>query len=296
MIFISTTCFDFSFLEDTAVPVENGITNIELSGGGRFYDDEFLQEKLQAFLGNPDCHIRVHNYFPIPQESFIMNFSSADEQQIQQSLALVEKATGLCRQFGVPYYSFHPGYLAQAGMANNKGHFDFEHRSFIDYDTALENFYNNFKKVRNVADQAGIKLAVENLFPRFGKIDSLNNNFAEFDAILQTLPSDTGILLDLGHLNVSATAIKFDRFGYLQQMIDKYGDRIFEIHVSGNDGSDDQHLPLTEDDWQLEALELLKPLPGATGQGVDFTLEARKLSMNELVKMHILLSQFQNSG
>ncbi len=291
MIFVSTTCFDFDFLENPSFALDNEILNIELSGGGKFYDSLFLQKQLRIFLSKKETHIKFHNYFPIPEKSFIMNFASSDEQILQNSFILAEKALDLCREFNLPYYSFHPGYLAQGGSANSKGHFDFENNSFVDYDTAFHVFLKNFIRLYELAVARCVKLAVENLFPKFGKIDSLNNTFEDFDMILSKLPEDVAILLDLGHLNVSSIALGFDRFDYLNKMVDKYGERIFEIHISGNDGSDDQHLPIQKNDWQLDALELLKGLPGPSGSGVEITLEARKLDINKINELTVLINE-----
>jgi len=282
MLFISTTCFDFDFFADNTVLLDYGISNIELSGGGLFYKYTYIKDVLDNFLKNDAAALRIHNYFPLPEKSFIMNFASGDTVQIEKSFDLLEQAVNLCSEYDVPYYSFHPGYLAQIGNANKKGHFDFQNSSFIDYPTALNNFLLNFSRIKALADKFNIKLAIENLFPRFGKIDSLNNTFNEFNEILLQLPKDTGILLDLGHLNVAASALGFDRQDYIDKMITKYGNRIFEVHISGNDGTDDQHLTVTDDDWQLDALKKLKHLPGLAGQGVSFTLEARQLDLSVL--------------
>ena len=83
--------------------------------------------------------------------------------------------------------------------------------------------------------------------------------------------------------------MNFDRFKYLEKMIGKYASRIVEIHISGNDGSDDQHLPINKDDWQLEAVQMLSELPGLDGNGVDFTIEVRRIPLERIVStVHLL--------
>ena len=74
-----------------------------------------------------------------------------------------------------------------------------------------------------------------------------------------------GFLLDLGHLNVAANYFKFDKKKVLNNLFSKYPDKIFELHMSENDGRLDSHKILPIDSWQIEFLtknrEALKDIP-----------------------------------
>jgi len=282
MIFVSSTCFQFDVIENLSIPLSGDLFKVEFSGGGTHHSLNVVCENIRSFLEHSDTNIRVHNYFPPPASSVIMNFASGNDRELLGSFAVTETAIALCAEFDVPYYSIHPGYLAQAGNENKNGHFDFKNESFLSYTKAFENLIPNLMNLRAMAAAKGVRLALENLFPRHGVIDSLNNTFEEFDEILSSLPDDMLILLDLGHLNVSASALSFDRFDYLRRLSEKYGERIVEAHISGNDGSDDQHLPVDEGDWQWDAIALLRDLPGISGDGIDFTLEARKIPLERI--------------
>lgn len=296
MIFISSTCLEFDPLDEIALLLRENLCHVEFSGGGRYHPIDEVRRGISEFLEfKLNTHVRIHNYFPSPEKSIIMNFAAGGECEIRESLSIAERALGLCSEFAIPYYSIHPGYLPIGGQEDGKGHFDFDATSVLSYSEALSNFLANFARLHELAKKREVRLALENLFPRHGVIDSLNNTFEEFDDILSALPEDVLILLDLGHLNVSATTLGFDKFDYLDKLIRRYGDRIVETHISGNDGSDDQHLPIDESDWQLDALTLLRGLPGLSSYGVDITLEARRLPIKKIRKILNLLEKPNSS-
>jgi sugar phosphate isomerase/epimerase len=73
------------------------------------------------------------------------------------------------------------------------------------------------------------------------------DEFAELDGF--------GILLDTGHLNVSATTLGFDR----AEFVERLGPRIRAFHLHDNDGSADLHRPVEPDSWALEAVRATAP-------------------------------------
>ena len=69
-----------------------------------------------------------------------MNFATLDDLELHNSLKLVEQSLSLCKKFDVPFYSFHPGYLAQDGEEKKNGHFEFQPTNFLNYKEAADNF------------------------------------------------------------------------------------------------------------------------------------------------------------
>jgi len=53
------------------------------------------------------------------------------------------------------------------------------------------------------------------------------------------LPKEVGILFDVGHVHYSQQKLK--DLSYTRRMINKIGGRITEIHLSDNDGLEDEH-------------------------------------------------------
>lgn len=285
-IFLSTTCFQYNVLENPD-RMPSFVEGVELSGNLPYYGDDSLEKLLDSFSGR--TNLLIHGYFPAPEKSLVLTFSSRDKSVMKSSFALAEKAFRLCKKYNIPYYSFHPGFLFD-GYAKPNGHFAFHMETGLSYDEALSTFLENFNALHEIAVKYGIALAVENLFENDsilgggGRRSSLNCSFEEFDNILGKLPSNSGILLDLGHLNISANYLGFSRYDYIDMMIGKYGDRIYELHLSSNNGYFDEHLPLGEDDWQMEVLNKFMVCPGIGGNGLNITVESRKCDDNVLKK------------
>ena len=54
------------------------------------------------------------------------------------------------------------------------------------------------------------------------------------------------LLIDLGHLAISANILKFDKYDFLKKVIDNFSDKIFEVHISENDFKSDLHNRVTK--------------------------------------------------
>lgn len=279
MLFLSSTAFERNILTPDGVPDVAGFPAVELSGGLPLTPAEIAMA-LERLRGHGVADILVHNYFPPPPTPFVLNFATADQTLLARCFVLADNALRLCSAVGAPYYSFHPGYRRD-GRERPDGHFEFfgSPRSMAD---TLACFHDNFPALHRIAETYGIRLAVENLFPTRAEVTSLANTMEEMEALIAPLPGDVGLLLDLGHLAVSSTILGFDRHVYLQRLLAHYGDRLFEVHLSGNHGETDAHLPLVPGDWQLGVLPLFRGLPGADGDGVRITLESRRLPLGLL--------------
>ena len=284
MIYISTTAFKKDFFEDKDDVLLKSIHGIEFSGGNGYYPEKVILEKLECLRRQGIESFLIHNYFPIPQKSFILNFSSGNEAITRQSLSLAEQALNLCRRYHIPYYSFHPGYLSD-GTEGPDGHFRFPPDSFISYENALKQYIRNMKQLHRMGTEKGVKLALENLFTAPGNVrTSLNCTFYELDEVMKSIPSDIGLLIDFGHINIASNYLNFDKYEYIDKLLAAYADRIFEIHLSANNGKFDQHLPVTDGDWQLEILPAFRTCPGIDGTGVNVALESRKLDNSVLLE------------
>ena len=66
------------------------------------------------------------------------------------------------------------------------------------------------------------------------------------------------LLIDLGHLAISANILKFDKIVFLNKIIENFGDKIVEIHISENDFKRDLHNRIFKGSWQLDALKLFR--------------------------------------
>ena len=76
---------------------------------------------------------------------------------------------------------------------------------------------------------------------------------------MRELPQDIGLLLDLGHLQISCN-FNIDKNKELDKILNMLSDRIYEIHISENDGIKDSHKVLKIVGTNaLKKLKKLKP-------------------------------------
>lgn len=110
------------------------------------------------------------------------------------------------------------------------------------------------------ADRLGVTIVLEHMpHARFGQLEA-------FVEIMQRVPL-LGFHLDSGHAKVEGAADRFTAY------LEKLGDRLRHVHLSDNDGTADQHLPLgavvrNPTDWPGHIRQLK-----ATGYDGTITLE-----------------------
>ncbi|GFK94837.1 hypothetical protein NNJEOMEG_02685 [Fundidesulfovibrio magnetotacticus] len=267
-IAVSTTVFPEPLVDPARLPDLEGIEAVEFSGGPPM-DLEGFSALARAVHVAGVRHVLVHNYYPPPPAPFVLNFATADPAILERCLDLARDALAACALAGAPHWSFHPGYRRD-GRELPDGHFAFDGEQ-ASMEKTLSRFLANFPRLQALADVAGIPLVVENLFPKPGEVTSLCNTRRELLETFDALPAGTGFLLDLGHWNVSARVLGFDRDRELDRLLDTLAPRLREVHLSANTGLADDHLPLERGDWQLDVLPRLR------GTRAVFTLESRRL-------------------
>jgi len=111
--------------------------------------------------------------------------------------------------------------------------------SETDAPARLDNFRKGLDELLKVAEQIGVKVAMENMLPGY-----LCSHSSDVRAILEEFDSPfLGICFDIGHANVGPEGI-WDGIAALQ-------DRIISFHLHDNDGTRDIHLqpPYGSIDW-----------------------------------------------
>ena len=252
---------------------------IEVSAPHQYQSIEDLKKTLVEFR-EIGCEITLHNYFPAPRDEFILNIASHDKIEIQKAKTLVTNALELSCSIGSPLYGIHPGYLSQATKVE-QGNFVFENK-VSSYSNALDNavtficnFASQFKRKR-------VKLLIENLFPGPDNNHSLCCTFDEIWEFMMQAPEGVGLLLDLGHLNVSSKIMGFDRDLFLYKYLEAFADKVFEVHLSENNGILDEHLAIKEKSWQLSAIKLIEQTRIENDVERIYCIEARNSSLQEL--------------
>jgi sugar phosphate isomerase/epimerase len=87
-----------------------------------------------------------------------------------------------------------------------------------------------------------------------------------------------GVLVDVGHLNVSARALGFDRLGFIETLAPFIGG----FHVSGNRGIVDEHQPFGRDAWFLPFLRQTPLVP--------ITIELDRAATDDIIETRDLVA------
>jgi sugar phosphate isomerase/epimerase len=247
-IFVSTACLPdiVPLTSRISLYQRYGLNAIEL-GAGVSVDKDSLSQVVQM-----ECRFLVHNYFPPPLNSFILNLASIDASTRTQSLHFLSEALSLSARINAPFYSVHAGFITDPTS--------FSQTSFIfpmpaspeDTPLALGRFITALEIALDSAQGLGLQLLIENNVCsqelRGKLLLQTAEEFLELFCILQS--PHLGMLLDTGHLNVSARTLGFDRMNFL----DKISHYIKAVHVHDNDGINDTHQPVQPGSWVLDVL------------------------------------------
>lgn len=262
-LFLSSYCSPSRSISQAVRDIAGlGVTRIELTGGcdHALYDEA----ELLGLARSHGLELVIHNYFPPQAEDFVLNLASEDPQIKARSLGMVTQAVELAQKCGRGFYSVHGGYwYEQSVKKGERGVFHPGPRAAASDET----FYANLGQIARRILPGGFKLAVENAFPAHGhqrfSLLAEPDEIMRFCEFCQGHPS-LGLLLDLGHLNVSARYLGFDKGRFLEELMTRYADKVFEVHVSANDGLCDAHRVNDMDCFELSFLrEYQEALAGA---------------------------------
>ena len=156
ILYISTTFIadNKTLIDALKLCQKAGINSIEI-GSNHCYECNYDYIKDFPFK------YLVHNYFPIPRDSFVLNIASIDTNIRAKSIQHIKKAIEFCDKIGAELYTFHPGFLTDPHGANlSKKNYDFQWD-----DTQIDN--SNYEKANDnltlSASSSENDLAVEEL-------------------------------------------------------------------------------------------------------------------------------------
>jgi sugar phosphate isomerase/epimerase len=241
-----------------------GITHVELSSG--LDHDPDLETHLRSGM-DQGLTFLVHNYFPAPATPQVLNLTASDPEGLRWSLDHCRRAIDLSVVVGGGFYSLHSGYIA-ALKAHQLGKPDAQAEAFkntpIDRETAYQLMIRSVRDVADYAAQHGKSLLLENnvISPVYlAKAPANPLLMTSADEIVRFMKdvdrANVGFLIDMGHAKVSATALKFDAHAFLDQV----GPYVRALHLSDNDGLEDQNLPFDKAAWFYPRLKEFRNVP-----------------------------------
>jgi sugar phosphate isomerase/epimerase len=245
MILVSTGGFrGKTAVETSRQLLGEGISFVELSAGT--YSETLLNDLKEL---TKDIRFQIHNYFPPPDNPFVLNMGSLDPEIGKRSVDHVKKALEWSKVLGGDHYSFHAGFLLDPKI-DELGR-RIINRNLFDRDACIETFVARVTELAAIAQDAGITLMVENnVLSAKNAIEFPANPLLMCDPdesrnIMAMMPANVGLLVDVAHLKVSARSLGFDPGG----MFDQCRDRIAGYHLSDNDGLVDSNQPFAKDAW-----------------------------------------------
>ncbi len=251
-LFVSTTFFkDGTSLDEALSVCKNyNINNIELGSNHKF------SENFEKIIKKYDFKYLMHNYFPIPKESFVLNLASLNDIIYERSLKHIKDAIDLCVKTNCKLYTVHPGFLTDPkGPNTTVNNYDFQWNDLNVNDSNYKKAFNRMLKSLdwsiNYANKSGIKIAIEtegslkkSSHLLMQKPDEYQNLFKFFS------PGDLGINLNIGHLNLSRNFFNFK----ISDFIDLIKNHLIAMELSHNEGIEDDHLPLKDYEWYWDII------------------------------------------
>jgi sugar phosphate isomerase/epimerase len=251
MIYISSSSVQARTIKEAIeILIERGFSNIELSGGTNYYDG--LEEDLFELKEHYKLNLLCHNYFPAHNEHFVLNLASLNNEIYQKSVDHYINAIRLSKKLGAGKYGLHAGYFVDIDVKEISK--DLSGNGLFDKKKSMEKFCEGFNILKKEAE--GLPLYIENnvlTYSNYNIYKSIkpfmllsNDEYLELKKKL-----DFNLLLDIGHLKVSANSLRLDFYSQLEQMINTSD----YIHLSENDGLQDQNRSLIKNSLLLNSLK-----------------------------------------
>ncbi|UCH49814.1 MAG: TIM barrel protein [Betaproteobacteria bacterium] len=257
----------------------DGVRCIELASGTRHSSGTDLVRTLEGAREQGYAFL-VHNYFPVPEQPFVLNLASADPANLERSLDHVRHAINLAASVESPFYSFHCGFCLDPSPDDLGGAL---HGPTIPLEQALSNFVDSVQDLADYASAKNIDLLLENnvLSPiNLGKVQLLGVTPEDIELLLQRIDrSNVWLLLDVGHLKVSAVTLDFD----MRAAAARLAPLVRCCHLSDNDGTEDSNQVISDDAWFWE------PLLGHLDVAPFWVLEAYNLQPQMAAEQAMLI-------
>lgn len=283
-VYVSTLCLGRDWVAKTrqSGTLPEGM-RLELGGGVGRDDAIWLLDQAHAAKGRSS--FLIHNYFPPAADPFVINLASSSRKIRDRSVAFCKAAMASTATLGAPFYSVHSG-LALDPTPEQLGN-PIPVRAARPLDQALNTFRESVEELAMEARRLGVQLLLENhVLAGFNAPEGRNtlllfcdlDDFRSFDTCFPW--SEVGILLDVGHLKVSARTLGFDP----KAAVMAASHRIRAVHLHDNDGVMDRHLSFDEHAWFMDLLRYLPP-------DAVLILESGRASPEDIARMISYLTQ-----
>jgi ribosomal protein S18 acetylase RimI-like enzyme/sugar phosphate isomerase/epimerase len=270
VVAVSTLAFMGKTVEEIIDTAQKEDLVIEFSSGLPARED--MEE---VFLTAPVQRM-PHNYFPAPEEPFVLNLASSSKEIRKRSVDHCIRGLQLSSAVGAPFFSAHAGFCidprpAELGrQLSRTGTIDREHNWKL--------FISSVKDVLGEAERLSTGFLIENnVLAPFNVYEDGTNPLLCVDGpemlrlIKEVDHNLLGLLLDTAHLKVSAQTLKFNA----SEAVEQIKPFVKAIHHSDNDGASDTNEPLKEDYWFMKHMN-------EWNENVVHVVEVKRLDMNTI--------------
>ena len=225
--------------------IDAGIKNIELSGGK--YDPNILNNINNL---RSEAYFSIHNYFPPPNKSFVLNLGSTNKYIYEKSINHVKNAIDLCKKIKSEEYSIHSGFRLDPEV-DELGAKISSKRKLIPKKECEDKFYSALEEINIYGKLNGVKIYIENNVVTKGNHKQFNENpfllsdAKDFFSFLEKCPNDIKLLIDVAHLKVSANTLNFNP----KDLLNSLKNETSAYHLSDNNGLADTNEPITNKSW-----------------------------------------------
>tara|TARA_Y100001935_G_C17265390_1_gene488871 strand:+ start:42 stop:908 length:867 start_codon:yes stop_codon:yes gene_type:complete len=251
VIFISSSCIksEDKIVDTILALFKNGIKNIELSGGTKYYEN--ILEDLLNLKKDYNINFQLHNYFPPPQQDFVLNLGSLNDKIYNQTLDHFKKSIEISEALGSTRFALHAGFLIDPNVKELGK--KISSSTMYDRNRVLNRFCKGYSQLLRYTDNVSIYIE-NNVFSYKNSLNFEKNPFlfTSYESYLELNEIiDFKILLDLAHLKVSANTLNlnfYDEAGKLICLTDY-------LHLSDNDGKSDSNKPFKSNSDILKVLK-----------------------------------------
>lgn len=265
MIYVSSACLKKSNIAQIIEQfAENGIKNVELSGGTDYYPE--IVTDLARLKQDYGMHYACHAYFPPPKNPFVVNLAACNDDIYQKSINHYIQCIEVLKYLGCGTLSIHAGFLIEIDTDEIGG--KLSDKIVYDEGKAYDRFCSAYQHIAGLCKKNNINFYLENNvlsqenYNEFGGHNYMM--MTDYASIMKMQAQlDFDLLLDLGHLHVSSHTLNLN----FSQECEKLCQYVKWYHISENNGISDEHRPLVENSEILkEFCKMYNPL-------IDVTLE-----------------------
>jgi sugar phosphate isomerase/epimerase len=228
-----------------------GIKSIELSGGKYVHS----QKVIKFLKERHNINFALHNYFPVPKKKFVINLGSFEKKIFKKTFLNIKKSIDISSKLKSKYFSFHAGFIFDPNTKDLGKKFN--DVRLQDRKKTINLFLTRVNLLAKEAKKKNVKILIENNvitienFIKFKQDPLLLTHPDEIIKFFKKCDKDVGLLLDVGHLKVSAKTLGFNLLK-AHEMLKPY---IKGYHLSDNNGLRDSNKEFTTKSWFYNKLK-----------------------------------------